>query len=140
MPRSGNGRLWSSRPTCRSNRRAQEPRLRHCEIWDRGLALAFLIRPKPREPEVTMARAARERLCPLQVDASRCVGDEIEPANIRQDVLVSMARRELAEAASLVVDAEFKTVTRIRLDEIIDEIFRKFGLMAFGRASRRLLA
>ena len=46
--------------------------------------------------------------------------------------LISMASREFAKAASFVVDAEFKVVTRARLDEIVDEIFRKFFLMAFG--------
>jgi hypothetical protein len=42
-----------------------------------------------------------------------------------------MASREFAKAASFVVDAEFKVVARARLDEIVDEIFRKFFLMAF---------
>ena len=71
-----------------------------------------------------MAGAAGQRLRPFQMDASRCIGVEIEPANVRQDFLISMASRELAKAASFVVDAEFKVVTRIRLDEIVDEIFR----------------
>ncbi len=43
-----------------------------------------------------------------------------------------MADREFAEAASLVVDAEFKVVAWARLYKIVDEIFRKFFLMAFG--------
>src|SRR6186713_1092462 len=87
-----------------------------------------------------MARTARERLCPLQADASRCVGDEIEPADIRQDVLVAMARREFAEAARLVVDAELEVVARTGLDEIVDEIFRKFVLMYLCDTYCRLLA
>ena len=41
-----------------------------------------------------------------------------------------MASREFAEAAARVVDAEFKLVTRARLDEIVDEIFRKRLLKA----------
>ena len=65
------------------------------------------------------------------MDASRCIGIEIKPANIRQDFLISMASREFAKAASFVVDAEFKVVTRARLDEIVDEIFRKFLSVAF---------
>ena len=78
-----------------------------------------------------MVRAASQRLCPFQVDASRCIGVEIKPAYVWQDLLVSMASREFAKAASFVVDAEFKVVTRARLDEIVDEIFRKFLSMAF---------
>ena len=42
-----------------------------------------------------------------------------------------MASRELAKAAAFVVDAEFKVVTRARLDELVDEIFRKRFPMAF---------
>ena len=78
-----------------------------------------------------MARAASQRLCPFQVDASRCISVEIKPTNVRQDFLISMASREFAKAASFVVDAELKVVTRVRLDEIVDEIFRKLFLMAF---------
>ena len=78
-----------------------------------------------------MVRAAGQRLCPFQVDASRCIGIEIKPTNVRQDFLVAMASREFAKTASFVVDAEFKVVTRARLDEIVDEVFRKLVLMAF---------
>ena len=87
-----------------------------------------------------MVRAASQRLRPFQVDASRCIGVEIKPTNVRQDFLVSMASGEFAKAASLVVDAEFKVVTRTRLDEIVDEIFRKLCLMAFCSALFSLLA
>ena len=38
-----------------------------------------------------------------------------------------MVRREFAKAASFVVDAEFKVVTRALLDEIVDEIFHRLG-------------
>ena len=79
-----------------------------------------------------MVRAASQRLCPFQVDTSRCIGVEIKPANVRQDLSVSMAGREFAKAASLVVDAEFKVVAWAGLYKIVDEIFRKFFLMAFG--------
>jgi hypothetical protein len=72
-----------------------------------------------------VARAAGQRLCPFQMDSSRCVGVEIKPANVRQDFLVSMASCEFAKAAGFVVDAEFKVVTGARLDEIVDEILRK---------------
>ena len=84
-----------------------------------------------------MARAASQRLCPFQVDASRCIGIEIKPANVRQDFLIAMASREFAKAASFVVDAEFKVVTRARRDEIVDEIFRKLSPMAFYAACSR---
>src|SRR6202166_4281522 len=90
-----------------------------------------LVRRKPRESEIAVVRAASQRLCPFQVDASRCIGVEIKPTNVRQDFFISMASREFAKAASFVVDAEFKAVTRARLDEIVDEIFRKLFLMAF---------
>src|SRR3954467_2042833 len=70
------------------------------------------------------------------MDALRCVGVEIQPANVRQDFLVAMARREFAKAATFVVDSEFKLVIRTRLDEIVDKIFRKLLL----KASYRLLA
>ena len=78
-----------------------------------------------------MVRAASQRLCPFQVDASRCIGVEIKATNVRQTFFIAMATREFAEAASLVVDAEFKAVTRAGLDKIVDKIFRKFFLMAF---------
>src|SRR6266702_4307550 len=99
-----------------------------------------LIRREPREPEIAVVRAASQRLCPVQADASRCIGVEIKPTNVRQDFLVSMASREFAKAASLVVDAEFKVVTRARLDEVVDEIFRKLSLMVLCNAFCRLLA
>src|ERR1700704_1983154 len=90
-----------------------------------------LVRREPRESEIAVVRAASQRLCPFQVDAPRCIGVEIKPTNVRHDFFISMASREFAKAASLVVDAEFKVVTRARLDEIVDEIFRKLFLMAF---------
>src|SRR5215470_1381639 len=99
-----------------------------------------LVRREPREAEIAVARAASQCLCPFQVDASRCIGVEIEPANVRQDFLISMASREFAKAASSVVDAEFKVVARARLDEIVDEIPRKLFLMAFRPAFCSLLA
>src|ERR1700675_2912932 len=37
----------------------------------------------------------------------------------------------ICKSRKLVVDAEFKVVTPARLDEIVDEIFRKLFLMAF---------
>src|SRR5882724_12233668 len=94
-------------------------------------ASVVLVRREPRESEIAVARAASQRLCPLQVDASRRIGVEIKPANVRQDFFISMASRKFAKAASFVVDAEFKVVIRARLDKIVDEIFRKFFLMAF---------
>src|ERR1700716_2009895 len=93
--------------------------------------LFVLVRGEPRESEIAVVRAASQRLCPFQVDASRCIGVEIKPTNVRQDLFISMASREFAKAASFVVDAEFKVVTRARLDEIVDEIFRRLFLMAF---------
>ena len=69
---------------------------------------------------------------------------EIEPANVRQDFLVAVAGSKLAEATSLVIDAEFKSVAGTWLDEIIDEIFGIFfrmtscGLFAYqGLVARR---
>src|ERR1700736_5180402 len=103
-------------------------------------ALRALVRREPRESEIAVVRAASQRLCPFQVDASRCIGVEIKPTNVRQYFFISMASREFAKAASFVVDAEFKVVTRARLDEIVDEIFRKLFLMAFCSAFCRLLA
>ena len=81
-----------------------------------------------------MVRADSQRLCPFQVDAPRCIGVEIKPTNVRQDFFISMASRDFAKAASLVVDTEFKVVTRARLDEIVDKIVRKLVLMAFCSA------
>ena len=51
-----------------------------------------------------------------------------------------MARREFAEAARFIIDAEFKLVARARLDEIVDEIFRKRFLMVFCDTFCSLLA
>ena len=51
-----------------------------------------------------------------------------------------MTSREFAKAAGFVVDAEFIVVTRARLDEIVDEIFRKLFLVAFCGALSSLLA
>lgn len=64
-----------------------------------------LTRRPPREPEVAMACPTLQGLCPLQVNAPRRIGDEIQPADVGQDVLVAMLRRELAEAAGLVLQA-----------------------------------
>ena len=77
-----------------------------------------------------MVRPAGQRLRSFQADASRGIGDEIETANVRQDFFVFMMRREFAKAASAVVDAEFKAIVRARLNEIVDEIFRKLFPMA----------
>lgn len=77
-----------------------------------------------------MARAAGQRLRSLEVDTLRRIGIEIEPADVGQDLPVAMAACEFAEAAGPVVDAEFKTIARARLDEVVDEIFREFVLMA----------
>jgi hypothetical protein len=41
-----------------------------------------------------------------------------------------MASRELAKAARLVVDSKFEVVTGTRLDEVVDEVFREFVLVA----------
>ena len=105
----------------------------HAEICQKPEADTYvaLVRREPRESEIAVVRAAGQRLCPFQVDASRCIGVEIKPTNVRQDFSISMASREFAKAASFVVDAEFKVVPRAWLDEIIDEIFRKLFLMAF---------
>src|SRR6202171_48619 len=97
----------------------------------RSTTYVVLVQRERRESEIALVRAASQRLCPFQVDASRCIGVEIKPTNVRQDFFISMASREFAKAASFVVDAEFKVVTRARLDEIVDEIFRKLFLMAF---------
>src|SRR5260370_32021651 len=83
-----------------------------------------LIRREPREPEIAVVRAASQRLCPFQVDASRCIGFEIKPTNVRQDFFISMASGEFAKAASFGVGAEFTVVTRVRLDKILHKIFR----------------
>src|SRR5476651_2738858 len=91
---------------------------------DEAHTYVVLVRREPREPEIAVARAASQRLCPFQVDAFRCIGVEIKPANVRQDFFISMASREFANAASCVVDAEFKGVTRARLDELVEEIVR----------------
>src|SRR6185503_5959463 len=45
----------------------------------------------------------------------------------RQDLIVSVASREFAEAASLVVYAEFKVIAGARLHEIVDEVFWKLS-------------
>src|ERR1700759_45970 len=101
-------------------------------------AYIVLVRREPRESKIAVARAASQRLCPFQVDASRCIGVKIKPTNVRQDFFISMTSCEFAKAASFVVDAEFKVVTRARLDEVVDEIFRKLLLMAFCGAFCRL--
>src|ERR1700682_2408503 len=106
----------------------------------RSTTYVVLVQREPRESEIAVVRAASQRLCPFQVDASRCIGVEIKPTNVRQDFFISMASREFAKAASFVVDAEFKVVTRARLDEIVDEIFRKLFLMTFCSAFCSLLA
>src|SRR5689334_12060569 len=87
-----------------------------------------------------MAGAPGQRLRPFQMDAERCIGVEIEAAYARQNVLVAMTACEFAEAASPVIDAEFKAVICTRLDEIVDEVIGKFGLVVLRRACCRLLA
>jgi hypothetical protein len=41
-----------------------------------------------------VARAASQRLCPFEVNASRCMGVKIKPTNVRQDFLIFMANCE----------------------------------------------
>ena len=48
-----------------------------------------------------MVCAAGQRLCPFQMDAARCMGVEIKPANVWQDFLISMASREFAKSRRL---------------------------------------
>jgi hypothetical protein len=57
-----------------------------------------------------VARTTGERLRPFQANATGCISLEVEPANVRQDFLISMTCSEFAEAAGLVVDAEFEAV------------------------------
>ena len=108
--------------------------------WPEALFAVVLVRRKPRKSKIAVIRAAGQRLRPFKMDASRCIGIEIESADVRQDFLISMPSREFAEAASLVVDAELEAVTRARLDEVVDEIVRKFLPMAFRGALQGLLA
>ena len=54
--------------------------------------------------------------------------------------LVTMKSCELAEAASLVVDAELEIVTGAQLDELVDVVFRERFLMALGGTLRGLFA
>src|SRR5690348_10473566 len=76
----------------------------------------------PAEPEIAMRGAASERLRSLQMDAAQLIGCEIESADVRQDVAVAVARRELAEPARTIIHAELERVARHRLDKVIDEI------------------
>ncbi|MCE3604132.1 hypothetical protein LXA47_11010 [Massilia sp. P8910] len=55
-----------------------------------------------------MLRAAGQGLRPFQTDTARCIGNDIESANIGQDFFISVASGKLAKAAGLVVDADFK--------------------------------
>src|SRR5688500_18258999 len=59
----------------------------------KGRRWVVLLRRESRESEIAVVRAASRRLCPFQMDASRCIGVEIEPANVRQDFLIAMASR-----------------------------------------------
>src|SRR4051812_47920235 len=77
-----------------------------------------------------MARATSQRLRPFQADPARCIGCEIKPTDARQDLGISVASREFAKPASLVVDAEFKVIAGARLDEIVDEVLGKFFRVA----------
>ena len=95
-----------------------------------------LVRREPREPEIAVVGAASQCLCPFKEDALCCIGVEIEPANVRQDFLIAIAGREFADAAGRIVDAEYKVVSRAGLDEIVDEIFRKFLSTAFLQPAR----
>ena len=104
------------------------------------LRTLFKLVSRPGESKIAVVRAAGQRLGPFQVNSSRCIGVEIKPANVGQDFFIFMARREFAKAASPVVDAEFESVIQPGRNEIVDEIFRKLFLMAFGRASYGLLA
>src|SRR5262249_52673532 len=78
-------------------------------------------------------RTARQRLCPLQANATCCIGLEIEPANVRQDFLISVTSSEFAKAAGLVVDPEIKVIAGARFDKLVDEIFRIFFRTTFCR-------
>ena len=79
-----------------------------------------------------MRGAAGQRLRPLELDAARLVGREIKPAYVRQNVLVAMLRRKLAEPAGTVVDPEFKAVVGSGLDEIVDKVAGILLLLAQG--------
>src|ERR1700761_9655956 len=87
-----------------------------------------------------MARAGRHRLRAHEADAARGVGVEVEAAEAGQDLAVAMARRELAEAAGLVVDAELEVVVGAGLDEVVGEVARERLAVARRRAAGRLLA
>src|SRR5262249_32919085 len=86
-----------------------------------------------REPKIAVARTAGQRLCPFQANATRCISVEIEPANVRQDVLISMTSGELAEAAGFVIDAEIKAVGGTKFDDFVAKIFRVFFRLTLGR-------
>jgi hypothetical protein len=55
-----------------------------------------------------VARATSQRLRPFQSDAARCIGFEIKTTDARQDLFISVASREFAESASVVVYANSK--------------------------------
>src|SRR6185503_11076093 len=92
-----------------------------------------LFRFEFREPKIAVARTASQRLCPFQANATRCISFEIEPADVRQNFLISMMSGEFAEAAGFVIDAEIKAVTGTRLDEFVDEIFWVFFRLTLDR-------
>src|SRR4030095_7661485 len=80
---------------------------------------------------MAVAGAAGQRLGSFQTYATGGIGLEIKSANVREDFLVAVTRGEFAEAASLVVDAEFKAVAGPWLDEIVDKILGIFVRHAF---------
>jgi hypothetical protein len=51
------------------------------------------------------------------MDAARLIGHVVEPADVRQDILIAVLFGELAEPAGAIVDAELEIVTRPRLNE-----------------------
>ena len=46
-----------------------------------------------------MPRPAGQRLRPFEMDAAHGIGVDIEPADVRQNRLIAVTRRELAESA-----------------------------------------
>ena len=97
-------------------------RARHALVWF-----------KSRESEIAVARTASQRLRPFQTNAPCCIAIEIEPTDVRQDVLVSVAGSEFAKAAGFVIDAELEAVARPWLDEIVDKILLIFLRVALCR-------
>src|SRR4051794_13650700 len=65
----------------------------------RGGGMRFVLpRFDLRKSKIAVARTAGERLGSLEMDAPCGIGRKIEPADTRQNVLVSVTRGEFAEA------------------------------------------